>query len=226
MTRLPPFPVDDFWLDQVEHALNTRIGGQDADGNRTLDGGEFTLSMLLNHLSGYDPTKVRPLDEDGRVVEYPGQVYHPHNVIRSYGAEIRRLRAEVRRLGGDDGGEPEPAAAAHPLTRAQEVLAKAMTEEALTESIRDRCTTLRLERWHTYNSRRSPAGWVDEVIAGPRGVLFRELKTETGKPTPAQGRCIELLFHAGLDVAVWRPSDLLSGRIDGELAALVGPRNG
>jgi hypothetical protein len=92
-----------------------------------------------------------------------------------------------------------------------------MSEAALTENIRDACQALRLDRWHTYDSRRSPAGWVDEVIAGPHGVLFRELKTETGRVTEAQQKCLEALTAGGLNAGVWRPRDWVSGRIVAEL---------
>jgi hypothetical protein len=112
------------------------------------------------------------------------------------------------------------------LTPAQRVFAAAMSEGELTEQIRQRCEALKLERWHTYDSRRSPTGWVDEVIAGPGGAIFRELKRENGRPTVAQNRCIELLFSGGLNVGVWRPSDLLSGRIDRQLADIARPRHG
>jgi hypothetical protein len=108
-----------------------------------------------------------------------------------------------------------------PGRMARETLARSMSEAQLTESVRDYCTGLRLRRAHTYNSRRSPAGWVDEVIGGPRGVIFRELKTATGKVTPEQQAWIDLLARAGMDVAVWRPADLLSGRIITELRAIA-----
>lgn len=99
-------------------------------------------------------------------------------------------------------------------------LARLMSEAVLTEHVRDACQTLNLTRWHTYDSRRSPAGWVDEVIAGPHGVLFRELKTETGRVTDAQRQCLEALTVGGLNADVWRPRDWLSGRVVAELSAL------
>ena len=93
------------------------------------------------------------------------------------------------------------------LTPAQSILAAAMSEAQLTEQIRQRCETLGLDRWHTHDSRRSPTGWVDEVIAGPGGAIFRELKRQKGRLTDAQARCMGLLLDAGFNVGVWRPSD-------------------
>lgn len=51
------------------------------------------------------------------------------------------------------------------------------------------------------------AGFPDLVLVkGPR-IVYAELKTETGKPTPDQLRWLRALATAGADVAVWRPSD-------------------
>lgn len=69
--------------------------------------------------------------------------------------------------------------------------------------------------YHTRNSRRSPAGFPDLVLVSEqRGrALFRELKTETGRVSPAQFAWVSGMLMAKLDVGVWRPSDLRSGRI-------------
>ena len=67
------------------------------------------------------------------------------------------------------------------------------------------------------------AGFVDLVIAGPAGVLWRELKSEDGRLSKAQAEWIALLHRGGADVAVWRPSDLTSGRIQREIEAVARP---
>ena len=60
--------------------------------------------------------------------------------------------------------------------------------------------------YHTYDSRRSQAGFPDLVLV--RDVcLFRELKTNSGKVSAAQKQWIETLAAAGCDVAIWRPDD-------------------
>lgn len=61
--------------------------------------------------------------------------------------------------------------------------------------------------YHTYDSRRSNPGFPDLVIAGPNGVMYRELKSARGKVTDDQFRWLRALELSGQDVAVWRPVD-------------------
>lgn len=74
-------------------------------------------------------------------------------------------------------------------------------------------------RYHNPDSRRSQAGFPDLVLGSlsRKRVLFRELKTDTGRVRAAQALCLKILSFAGLDAGVWRPKDLLSGRIQREL---------
>lgn len=74
-------------------------------------------------------------------------------------------------------------------------------------------------RYHTKDSRGSQAGFPDLVLASSkRGrLLFRELKTDTGRMRPEQVATLEVLKACGQDAAVWRPADLLSGLIMAEL---------
>lgn len=105
-----------------------------------------------------------------------------------------------------------------------------MSEADLDKAIRRILADLTpLIAYHTYDSRRSASGWPDLVIArihvqgyDDGAVMFRELKREGGKVTPAQETWLEALQWGGCDTGVWRPSDLLSGRIARELAALAG----
>jgi hypothetical protein len=66
-------------------------------------------------------------------------------------------------------------------------------------------------------------GWPDLTIVGPGGILFRELKSATGSRSVDQRRWAEWLTEAGADIAVWKPRDLVSGRIEAELTALRRP---
>ena len=66
----------------------------------------------------------------------------------------------------------------------------------------------------------SVKGWPDWAIRGPRGVLFRELKSQRGRVEPEQREWLDALAASGADVDVWRPADLLSDRIATELAAI------
>lgn len=70
-----------------------------------------------------------------------------------------------------------------------------------------------LEGWSAYHVRRSDraltigSGFPDLVLAGHGAILYRELKTETGRLSPAQKRWRDRLLAGGADWAVWRPSD-------------------
>lgn len=69
----------------------------------------------------------------------------------------------------------------------------------------------RLSGWrcyHTFDSRRSAAGFPDLMLVRPPVVLFAELKTEGGKIRPEQRRWLTVLEACpGVVVKVWRPSD-------------------
>lgn len=104
---LPPFPVDEATLSNIKHAL----GGSytvDEDGTHHLVGSEFTLSQLLDFLSGYDESKLIVLDPGyevpenasfgekvagASITEYPDPIYHYFDVIRALIEEVERLRA-------------------------------------------------------------------------------------------------------------------------------------
>lgn len=74
-------------------------------------------------------------------------------------------------------------------------------------------------QYHTHDSRRSAPGFPDLVLVHPVAgrTIFRELKTEKGRISPAQRGWIDGLTAGGSDAAVWRPTDYLSGRIEQEL---------
>jgi hypothetical protein len=93
-------------------------------------------------------------------------------------------------------------------------------ESQLQDTVAKMCRLFGVELYHTYDSRRSAPGWPDLVLCGPRKLIFRELKTETGKVTPEQERWGLMLRHAGQDWDIWRPADLQSGRIQRELEAI------
>lgn len=68
----------------------------------------------------------------------------------------------------------------------------------------------RLHRWdvyHTYDSRRSPAGFPDLLLTRPPELMFVELKTATGKVTAPQLAFLDRLERCHLEVHVWRPQD-------------------
>lgn len=61
--------------------------------------------------------------------------------------------------------------------------------------------------YHPYDSRRSEPGWPDCTFARVPEFFLAELKTDRGRLSPAQRRCIALLLSCGLEVNVWRPRD-------------------
>jgi hypothetical protein len=96
-----------------------------------------------------------------------------------------------------------------------------ITEAQLQRDIIELCSWHHLLVYHTHDSRRSRRGFPDLVIVGPRGVLFRELKSETGKMEPDQTCWGQGLAESGANWAVWRPGDWHSGRIRAEVLALT-----
>lgn len=97
-----------------------------------------------------------------------------------------------------------------------------MAEADLERMVRFLAGLRGLPAFHVINSRRAVTlkGWPDWTIVGT-SVLFRELKRERGKPTADQAALGAAISAAGGDWAVWRPSDLKSGRIEAELDAIT-----
>jgi len=69
----------------------------------------------------------------------------------------------------------------------------------------------RLSGWlcyHTFDSRRSRAGFPDLVLVRPPMVLFAELKSESGRIRRGQGQWLEALGDSeSVEARLWRPSD-------------------
>jgi hypothetical protein len=61
--------------------------------------------------------------------------------------------------------------------------------------------------YHTYDSRRSAAGFPDLVLVRRPRVVWAELKSERGRLTDDQRAWIEELRACGQAVFVWRPSN-------------------
>ncbi|HEY8881903.1 MAG TPA: VRR-NUC domain-containing protein [Dermatophilaceae bacterium] len=91
--------------------------------------------------------------------------------------------------------------------------ARAMSEDELLATIREIAVTLGWRTYHTHRSDRSEPGWPDLVLVRDRRLLIRELKSMTGRVTPAQDEWLTDLAIAGVDAGVWRPIDLLCGVI-------------
>lgn len=114
---LPPVPLDEVALAQLEHALGASLT-YDAEDGSTLEEprvvhAEFTLSTLLEFWSGTrdDPDGVvRQVGEfSGAVPVYydPRPQYSPQDVMLALIHEVRRLRADKEPppcTGEQDGG--------------------------------------------------------------------------------------------------------------------------
>lgn len=109
-----------------------------------------------------------------------------------------------------------PVHVAVPLAEFRAAQAKAMTEAELTASLVALAEALGWTfRYHTHDSRRSPAGFPDEVLVHPRQrrLVFAELKRQKGRVSPAQREWLDALELAGAEAYLWRPADLLDGTI-------------
>lgn len=96
-----------------------------------------------------------------------------------------------------------------------------LTEGEFQQQILDLAAYLGLRVFHDYDSRRNTAGFPDLVIVGAGGVLFRELKTDTGRVDPEQRKWLADLGVAGADADIWRPRDF--NRARSELTRLSRP---
>lgn len=96
-----------------------------------------------------------------------------------------------------------------------------ITEAQLQGTVEQMATVLGWRWYHTYRSDRSPKGFPDLVMIHPgqTRTIWAELKSERGRLTREQRAWINDLDTAGAEVYVWRPVDLIEGRI---LATLQG----
>lgn len=94
-----------------------------------------------------------------------------------------------------------------------------MTEAELLALVLEACRALRLRAYHTGDSRGSQPGFPDLVIVGKR-VLYRELKSQTGRLSPRQTDWLCDLRSAGADAGIWRPEHW-PAEITAELQRLV-----
>lgn len=97
------------------------------------------------------------------------------------------------------------------------------TERWLQDQVRALCAGLGLAVQHIERSDLAKAwlpGWPDLWIAGPGGILYRELKGPQGRMDREQLRVGGIITKAGGNFNVWYPRDLLTGRIQRELTAI------
>jgi hypothetical protein len=106
-----------------------------------------------------------------------------------------------------------------------------MPEDALSRNVISECGKLRLHVAHFCTSqvrgmwmtavKGDGKGFPDLVIAGPGGMLFRELKSWTGTLSPEQAVWRDRLIEAGASWGLWSPLEWFNGTIHAELARLA-----
>lgn len=94
--------------------------------------------------------------------------------------------------------------------------AQSMTEKQFQDHVIALASALGWLVYHTFDSRRSVAGFPDLVLVRGR-TLFRELKTTSGVLTAQQRVWLDRLEAGGSDAGVWRPRHLMDGTIEKEL---------
>lgn len=82
-----------------------------------------------------------------------------------------------------------------------------ISEAAWQEQVLELAQLYRWLAYHTFDSRRSAAGFPDLVLARAPELLIVELKSERGRVRPEQRDWLEVLAACGIETHVWRPSD-------------------
>lgn len=96
-----------------------------------------------------------------------------------------------------------------------------MSEEQLQASVLELAVALGVLAYHTHDSRRSPAGFPDLVLAGRRGVIFAELKSAGGAMRSEQVTWKYQLLASGQRWRLWRPADWTTKVIETDLREIA-----
>lgn len=92
--------------------------------------------------------------------------------------------------------------------------AKAMSHDELQTNVVELAETYDWLWWHDTDSRKNNAGLPDLILLRPPRLIFAELKTERDQLRKAQRVWVEKLAGVpGVECMVWRPSHLLSKKI-------------
>ena len=94
----------------------------------------------------------------------------------------------------------------------------AMAEADLQAAVQDLAVWRGWRSYHTFDSRRSNAGFPDLVLWRDHRLIFAELKGTKGKLRPEQAAVLEALEQTAAEVFVWGPPEWLDGSIDAALA--------
>lgn len=83
----------------------------------------------------------------------------------------------------------------------------ALTEKQFESQVKHLAKLFGWKYYHTFLSKWSVTGFPDCVFVRER-VVYAELKSETGQPTPEQYEWLVTLTEAGQEVYLWRPDDM------------------
>ena len=89
-----------------------------------------------------------------------------------------------------------------------------MTEKELQEAIIELATWRGWSHYHTFDSRRSVAGFPDLVLWKDSRLLFVELKKQGGRLSMSQERTLQELHSTAAEVYIWRPAEWDSGVVE------------
>ncbi len=94
------------------------------------------------------------------------------------------------------------------MTSARDTLRQAMTEKEWLDAVLQTAQLFGWRTYHTFDSRRSPAGFPDLVLVRPPRLLFVELKTTKGRVTAKQLEWVGALADCTtIEAGVFRPTD-------------------
>lgn len=83
-----------------------------------------------------------------------------------------------------------------------------MTESDLQDMVIELARRLKWKAYHTYDARRSEAGYPDLTLVRPPRVVFAELKSTGGRLRQEQREWADILSRIpGVEYELWRPAD-------------------
>ena len=92
-----------------------------------------------------------------------------------------------------------------------------MTERQLQDAVVELARLLGWRLFHTFDSRKSEAGFPDLCLVRRGRLIFAELKTEVGVASQSQTAWLEDLSRTPAEVFIWRPEHWTSGEIERRL---------
>lgn len=88
-----------------------------------------------------------------------------------------------------------------------------ITERQLQDAVLELAQTLGWLTYHTFDSRRSAAGFPDLTLVRDR-LVMAELKSDTGRVSVPQATWLDSLVAVGVEAYLWKPRDWTNGNIE------------